>query len=486
MFMKSSIRLFVLWSMLCYLSQPLLRSEDWRRFRGPNGSGVSDTAGLPAEFSSDNNLVWATEVPFGRSSPILVGDYAFLTAFEDGKLVTLCLRRETGEVVWRGEIAPERSVDMYKSNDPASPTPVSDGKDLYVFFPDLGLISFGLAGTERWRRSLGPFNSFYGMGASPILAGDAVLLVCDQQSGSFLIAVDKVDGRVLWRVERPVMTESWTTPVLYTPEGRRTEVVVFGSLRVDAYSVESGERQWWYSGVGSGPISSPVLNVGKLFVNVPNKGEGLPPPYDVMLKQSDANRDGLLSRDELDEGFQEHFGSLDINKNGSVNRDEWTAVMDSISTEHYGTVALSIGGKGRLPEARVVWRSKKSVPNISSPLLYKDVLYLIKDGGILTSMDPSTGEIFKRGRVTGALGAYYSSPVAADGKVFLANEEGRVAVLEAGPEWEVVAINDLGEDCYATPAIADGRIYIRTRNALYCFGEVSTSTPSRKDEEIPH
>ncbi len=139
-------------------------------------------------------------------------------------------------------------------------------------------------------------------------------------------------------------------------------------------------------------------------------------------------------------------------------------------TDNYGLTAVKLGGRGDLTNTAVAWRNKKNWPNIPSALVYKDVLYLVKTGGIIASLNPATGEVYKVGRAKEALDEYYSSPVAADDKVFLANEPGKVTVLKAGPQWEVLAVNDLGEECYATPAIAGGRIFIRTRNALYSFG----------------
>ncbi len=147
-------------------------TNDWLRFRGPNGSGVSETAGIPAVFGAGRNLSWKTSVPFGRSSPVVAGNRIFLTASEGEKLITLCLDRISGKIIWRAEAARARHMPIFKGNDVASPTPVSDGTNVYVFFAELGLISYGPDGRERWRAPLGPFNNFYGIGSLPVLAGD--------------------------------------------------------------------------------------------------------------------------------------------------------------------------------------------------------------------------------------------------------------------------------------------------------------------------
>jgi len=184
------------------LAQGVCAAEGWPRFRGPNGSGVSENTGLPAEFGPAKNLLWKTAVPSSRSSPVMAGDRIFPTAAEGEKLLTLCLEISTGRLRWRREIVRPRATPIYKTNDAASPSPVTDGNNVYVFFPDLGLVSFGPDGGERWRLPLGPFQTFYGLGASPILAGDTLLLICDTRTKAFLIAVVAASGRVRWRVER--------------------------------------------------------------------------------------------------------------------------------------------------------------------------------------------------------------------------------------------------------------------------------------------
>jgi outer membrane protein assembly factor BamB len=472
-----SIRIAVL---LIVLRGSSLEAEDWPRFRGPNGSGVSSSTGLPVEFGPGKNVVWKVELPFSYSSPIVVGDRVFVTGFEDEKLLTFCLDRETGKILWQRGIVRERAAKITPSNGPATPTPVSDGEEnVYVFFPDLGLISYAADGKERWRQPLGPFDNFYGMSSSPILAGDSVVLNCDQRRGSFLIAFDRSDGRVRWRVERPAMTESYTTPVVYTSEEGPAVVIVLGALQLDAYSVLSGERQWWYSRTGVVPAVSPIVHGNELFVSVPDQAAELPPPFSHFLDAYDSDQDGRLSFDEgrgKEAMFDRSFGFADRDKSGFIEAEEWSTFMESMQTDHYGAIAVRLPAKGELPSTHERWRHRKSLPFISSPLLYKEVLYLVRDGGIVTSLDSSTGEVLKRGRATGALGTYFSSPVAADDKVFLIDEEGKAAVLKAGPEWEVLKVNDLGEDCYATPAIADGRIYIRTRSTLYCFGKTTPVT----------
>jgi outer membrane protein assembly factor BamB len=442
-------------------------AQDWPRFRGPNGSGVSGATGIPVEFGPEKNLLWKTPVPFGRSSPVIAGDRVFLTAAEGEALITMCLERSSGRVLWRREVARQRVTPVYKLNDAASPSPVTDGRNVYAFFPDFGLVSFGPDGSERWRLPLGPFDTFYGLGASPALIGDRLVLICDTRTKAFLIAVDTADGRVRWRVERPeIRFEGHASPVVWKPEGQPAHVIVLGAHRIDAYALPTGESIWWVRGLAILPIASPVIGQGVVIVSTWGTDAPAGPTFEESLK-SDANGDGRLSRDEARD-FDE-FGAVDRNSDGFIDRTEWDLLRNA-GVADYGMVAVRLGGRGDITQTAVAWRDKKHYAFIPTPLIYKDVLYLVKTGGIITSLDPLTGQVFKVDRTKEALGDYYSSPVAADDKVIFVNDAGKVTVVKAGRQWEILAVNDLAEQTYATPAIAGGRIFMRTRHALYCFG----------------
>jgi len=444
-------------------------TNDWLQFRGPNGTGVAEGSVLPAEFGSTKNLVWKTAVPFARSSPVVTADRVFLTAAEADKLITLALDRKTGKVLWRREVVRARHMPIYRANDGASPTPVSDGKNVFVFFAELGLISYGPDGKERWRKPLGPFNSFYGMGGSPVIAGNTLVMVCDQRTGSFIVAVDTRDGKVLWQKNRSNY-EAYSTPAFYKPKDGPGQVIVLGSHSVDAYSVDKGERLWWVTRIGAYPKGVPVLGTDMVYVVGDGGEDPFLPPFDESLK-GDANKDGKLERDEV-KGSPEavdHFGWLDSNNDGYVERSEYEFVRNSTTSGH-GLTAIRLAGQGDLTSSNVVWRVKKSYPSIPAPLLYRGVMYLMKEGGIVSSLDPASGQVLKQGRTPQALEEYYASPVAADGKIFLISASGKVTVLKADAQWEIIATNDLGEEVWATPAIARGNLYVRTRNALYSFG----------------
>lgn len=448
------------------------KTGDWLQFRGPNGTGVAEGSTLPAEFGPNKNLVWKTPLPFARSSPVVTEDRVFITATEGAKLSTFALDRKTGRIVWRRDIVRARQMQMYKANDGASPSPVSDGKNVFAFFSELGLIAYGPGGNELWRIPLGPFNSFYGMAASPVLAGNTLVMVCDHRTNSFIVAVDSRTGKVLWNKPRPHF-EAYSTPSVYKPKDGPTQILVTGSgpSSLDAYSVDKGERLWWVAKMGNYPKGVPVLGNDMVYVHFDGGEVPFLAPFDETLK-SDKDNDKRLHSDELKVAY---FAWLDGNGDGYVDRTEWNFVRDSL-VGGYGVTAVRLGAQGvagDLTTTNVAWNLRKSYPSIPSPLIYRGVLYLMKEGGILSTLDPTSGTVLKMGRTPNALEPYYASPVAADGKVFLVSASGKVTVLKAGAQWEIIATNDLDEECWATPAIAGNNIYIRTRDALYSFGESS-------------
>jgi outer membrane protein assembly factor BamB len=449
----------------------LSQAEDWPRFRGPNGTGTNLTArNLPVEFGPGRNVVWKAAIPFAKSSPIVAGGRVFLTAIEGNSMVVLALDAGTGRALWRRELARTRKQETYRLNEPASPTPVADESGVYAFFPEFGLVAFSRDGVERWRHPLGPFKNYYGMAGSPIVAGDLVILNCDQQAGSFLIAVDKKTGARRWRTERANVLFGWTTPILYTPPGGPPQVIVVSSDRVDSFQVATGERRWWFPIASTGANGSPMVVGDTFYVHVLGQDQPTMPLFPAVAARYDVNKDGRVSKDEFakDDWF-EHFPWLDGNANAFLEPDEWNkARLLGVGTN--GMLAVKLGAEGRLPDSAIQWSFKRNVPFVPAPVLAGGTLFMVKDGGIVTSLDPETGALIKQGRAGAALGTYYSSPVTADGKMFLLNEEGKLAVLSAQGEWQVLAVNDLGEEAYATPAIAGNRLYVRTRGSLYCFG----------------
>lgn len=465
-------------------------AADWTQFRGPNGTGISESTQVPTRFGPNENVVWKAAIPAGHSSPVISGNHIFLTGAEGGKredagrekvvdsggkLLTFALDRKTGKMLWKREVPRPRLERYQPTNSPASPSPVTDGENVYVFFGDFGLLAYSKDGVEKWRVPLGPFNNVNGHGSSPILYKDLVILVCDQDSNSYMLAVDKASGRTRWKVPRPEATRSYVTPAIYSPKDGPAELIVPGAYQVTSYYAETGEKAWYVHGFSWQPKSLPVIDGDMIYAHGWEGGGDaedptVTPTFEETLTKKDQNKDRKLQEVEFadEPRVQRGFYLIDLNGDGSVDAKEWefyTARRAARNT----LLAIRYGGKGDLTKSNVVWSMQKFIPNCPSPLVYQGVLYLIKDGGILTALDPKSGKILKQGRLPGALDTYYASPVGAAGKVYLTSQQGKVTVLKAGAEWEVLASIDMEEDTFATPAIVDNKIYLRTRNTLYCF-----------------
>lgn len=461
------------WALTALLTFPLA-AGDWPQFRGPNGAGISGSKPVPAEFGPKKNVIWKTSAPRGHSSPVLTATRIFLTGVEGEKLLTLCLDRATGRILWTREAPRTRREEFQPTNSPASPTPVTDGQNVYVFFGDFGLISYDGGGRERWRLPLGPFNNVNGHGSSPILAGGLLALICDQDTDSYVMAVDPETGKVRWKTMRPDSTRGYATPVVYRPKNGPAELIVPGAFQVVSYSLAAGTPLWWVRGMAWQLKSVPVIDGDVIYVSGWETGGDTAEPREVpgweeTLAKYDADHDGKISRAESPWKNPRQFIDADLNGDGFLDERDWNFYR-ARRTSQNNVVAIRGGGRGDVTQTHVLWRYRKSVPNVPSPLLYRGVLFLIKEGGILTSLNPQTGAVYRQARLTAALGQYWSSPVGADGKVYVSSEDGKVSVITAVPEWEVLAVNDLEDEIFATPAIAGGSIYVRTRGALYRFG----------------
>jgi outer membrane protein assembly factor BamB len=448
----------------------------WPRFRGPNGSGLSNATGVPTAFGPAKNLLWRIALPPGHSSPVIHDDRIYVTAFRGPALLTLAIDRVDGRVLWeRAAPAVEtRSVD--KRNNPASPSPAADHDGVVVFFPDYGLLAYDRGGRQRWSVRLGPFTNIYGMGASPIIVDDLVVLACDQSVGSYIIAIERRTGRMRWKTDRPEARSGHSTPVVWRAADGRNQLLVPGSFLLTAYDAATGKKVWWAGGLSFEMKSTPVIGGDTIYVN----GYGAPvndpgnkvavPPADAIWTSVDTDRSGLLSRAEFPDFTPSFwFDVADLDTNGMLDRDEWAYYRAALDSEN-GMLAIRLGGSGDMTDTAVRWKYQRSVPQLPSPLLSGGVLYMVNDNGIVTLLDPQTGALIKQGRLTGAPGPHFASPVAADGYVFFTTEAGTVVVVRPGEDLTPVAVNDLGEDTYATPALADGRLYVRTTSALYAFG----------------
>ncbi len=404
----------------------------WPQFRGPNSSGVGEGR-PPVHFGPDQKVLWKTAVGPGLSSPSVWERRIFLTEFDptNKQLGTVCIDRRTGKILWRRTVAAGEVEKVHEISNPATPTPATDGERVYVYFGSYGLVSYDLNGNQQWERRLPLPGNPYGAAASPIVAGELVVLN-HQGKESYLLGVNRRDGRTVWKTDRSLFQYGWSTPVHWRHDGI-DEIVVLGgdfkpNQRLMAYNLADGAERWWVGGLPPCGKSTPVGGGGLLFFAAP----------DIILEPAFVKRDP---------GRAEQIYS-----NNSAR-----------------VVAVRPGGTGEVSETNVAWSERRGVPGVPSPLYYKGRLYTFLNGGIVYCRVAETGKLLYSGRL-GALGDYYSSPVAADNKVYIASADGVAVVLDAGEELKVLARNTLDGAILATPALIDGKLYVRTANHLYAFG----------------
>jgi outer membrane protein assembly factor BamB len=304
-------------------------------------------------------------------------------------------------------------------------------------------------------------------------------MLVDADVNSYLLAVSAKDGKQIWKTPRTGVTHGFTTPVLYEPKTGAKQVIVSGSYNLVSYSVDTGEKLWWVGGMAWQAKSTPVIQGDTVYVHswmADMTGLGLPKDiasFDEVIKTSDKDGDGKLASAEIPyDEMRKLMFLFDLNHDKFIDREEWDAML-ARNTAKNGVYAVKIDGKrGDVSSTNVLWRYDKAMPNIPSPLYYQNVLYILREGGILTSVNPANGEIIKQGRVKDATDGYFASPVAADGKIFLMSEGCKFSVLKAAGEWDVLGVYDFDEsECRATPAIVGNAVYIRTHSALYAFAK---------------
>ncbi len=458
-------------SALCLTAPVLLRAADWPRFRGPNGTGVSPESGLPAAIGKDKNVLWSAATPKGNSSPIAFDGRVIITAHEQGERVVLCFDSASGKLVWRRSVAKARDETFNSLNGPATPTPATDGRNIFVFFPEFGLLAYDRDGKELWATPLGPFSAIQGLAASPVYVGGRILLLIDTPEEAYIEAFDSQTGRRAWKTERPTgVLGSYATPTLFERGDGPSEIVVAGAVELTGYAAETGERLWWARGLTVFPTAPPFVAGDSVYTVEPVESGW--PPFGTVLAQLDKDKDGRLAVTEAagDPIWARSLIGIDRNVgngDGVVTAEEYRTAASGIVGG--GLSRTRVGGRGDVSSSHVLWRFTKGMPSLAGALLYGDILYVIRSG-IVSTFSPGTGELLRQERLMAALGDYYASPVAADGKIYLINLEGRVTILKAGADWQVISSGDLEEQVIATPAISDRRIYVRTEGMLYCFG----------------
>jgi outer membrane protein assembly factor BamB len=462
----------------------------WPQFRGPNAGGVASAdAAPPVEFGPSKRVLWKQALPPGHSSPAVWGDRIFLTAFDAAskKLEVICVARKTGAILWRRTAPAERLEETHAVSSPATASPAADSERVYAYFSSYGVMAFDHSGTTQWSAPLPMPKTHHGSGASPILAGDLLIVNHDAMQGGYLLALERQTGAEVWKQEYPVVrgrVESYSTPVVW-----HDQLVLHRAGVIEAYQVSSGKRLWSLaantSGASTVAATESMIYVATWNVLGEEDQRSMLPDYATLVKQYDKDGDGKISeaefpaklkytaRPELDDvpNSQNYvpFRRVDRNGDGVLQESEWEAFRTRISTTTQDHGLLAVRPKGAT--AMIEWHENNSIPEVPSPLLYDGRLYLTRNGGIVTCLDAATGKVTYRARA-GAPGAYFASPVAAAGRVYLASGDGVVTVIAAGSEQlDLLARNELGEEIVATPAIVGSAIYVRTLQNLYAFGD---------------
>ncbi len=460
------------------------QSAEWSQFRGPYGTGVaSEDARPPQALSPTTNIAWKISVPPGNSSPIVWGNRVFLTGYQDGKLITYGLDLATGRELWRRELATDKVEEVHRSlGSPASATPVTDGVRVYSHFGSFGMVAYDLAGGELWRRPMNLTQTEYGASSSPVVHGDRVYQLLDQDGGSHLVALKTATGEVDWRVERPEMRRGFGTPLVWSHDGA-VDLVVPGTIWLKGLDPATGVERWRVSGLARITCTSPTAGDGLLFTASWTTGGDRAadritmPDFPEFLSRHDANHDGRFEFQELPDGpVKQRFKHLDGNRDGFISRDEWESMAEIFLRVENQAFAVRPDGRGGVSDGGVLWRFKKGLPYVASPVYCRGRLYLVKNGGMLTCLDPVSGKAIYQEERLGAVGDYYASPVAGDGRLYLASQPGLVTVVRASDQFEVLGRYDFGSVIQATPALAGDRLLLRTAGALYAFrGGSSTS-----------
>ena len=475
---------------------------NWNQFRGPNGQGVAEVGRIPVHFSPEANVLWKTVIPAGHSSPVIWNNRIFLTAYEPAnkqELITLAIDREDGKILWRQLVQAETKVRFHPLNNPASSTPAADDKHVYVYFGTYGLLCYDHSGNKVWQHKIETPKSKYGMATSPILHEDKVIMVLDGDSGSSrLLAVNRDTGETAWEQPRSLFKAGWSTPIIFR-HGDVEELVVLGSKRLTSYNPSTGAEIWWAGGFSSETVGIPITGDGLLFAGAAALGGRGDDKLDaagtwkIAVDEFDKNHDNQIQRDEMTKGFAfiqrpelpkdnpgyglpvNNMDTLlkifDHDKNRFISETEWMETMSGFAAlSRPNLVAIRPGAAKDARPSHVVWEINRGIPETPSILYCQGKLYLLRAGGVLTCLQASTSKEIFRERI-GATGQYVASPIVAGDKLIAASVPGVVTVIQVDDKLKVLANNNFGEKIFATPAIAENKIYLRTIGHLYALGQ---------------
>lgn len=447
-------------------------------------------------------------MPRGLSSPVLAQGRVFLTGVEDGRLVTIAFDAATGRRLWLRQAPAVPLETVHAFNSPATPSPCTDADRVYVYFGSYGLISYDLEGQEVWKKPIPTPKSLYGMATSPILHGELLILVLDNDanladsklSQSRILALQKQTGATAWETARPLQRSAWSTPAIWH-HGDAEDLVVLGSGRLYGYDPRTGAEKWFVGGFAREATVVPVFGDGKVYASsamggIADENPDPEPLWKAML-YFDANGDSRIAQGEISEHFtfplrpevppshpgfgiplpsdparrverqRSIFGGIDKDRDGVWTREEFVANLGPRPFKPR-LAAIRAGGRGDITETHIAWELKRSIPEIPSSIFYDRRLYLVRNGGILTAVDPANGQVLFDERL-GAPGQYSASPVIANDHLYLVSNQGVVSVVRTGDRFQPVHRYELGEPAFVTPAIEGQSLYLRTESHLVAF-----------------
>jgi len=460
-------------SFLLALLNVAASGNPWPEFRGSHRSGTAPSAKFPVHFGPQSNLVWRVPIPPGTSSPILWGQHLVITAFASNQLLTLAFNATSGQRLWQSAVEPGPIEPGSRLSHPASATPCTDGERWFSYFAPFGLVAYDSSGSELWRHPLPTPITGHGASSSPVLAGNLLLQLCDQDFGSFLLALDKHTGKVRWRAERPDFRRSFSTPLLWPPHHPEIAVIA-GTLRLAAYSLSNGSEQWRATGLPNELVASPVATDHFIFSAGWTPGSGVPrmPAWTNLIAASDVNQDGALSRDEAPSGpAKQHFHYIDANRDGSLSEVEYRTIAGIFDASRNAALAIRPGGTGEVSQTHIAWSQTRGLPYVPTPIFLDRRLFMVRNGGLASCLDSDTGRYLYQEERLGALGDYYAPPIGADGKILAISHAGVAVVVRLGDALEVLARNPLGEEVVSTPALSGDTLFIRTQSSLLAFRE---------------
>jgi outer membrane protein assembly factor BamB len=405
-------------------------AENWPAWRGPRGDGTSTEKNVPVKWSGTENVLWKTPLAVGHASPIVWGDRLFIVeavADAEGRNL-LCLDKRSGKVLWSQTVVKSPLEKKHRENSHASSTPATDGKLVYVAFldvQDMVVAAYDFSGKQQWVARPGVFKSVHGFCTSPILHNDKVIVNGDHDGESYLAALDKATGKTLWKVPRANKTRSYCAPLIRQLSGR-TQMILSGDRSVASYDPDTGKQHWYFKGPTEQYVASLVYNE----------------KADLLFMTA---------------GFPQHH-LLGLRHNGSG---------------HLGDIY-------HLPEIshpQVAWHHTKAsmVSYVPSPISEGDYFLVVGDQGHANCLLAKTGELLCSEKI----GRSHASLVSANGLIYFLNDDGVAHVVKPGRAFELVAKNELGEPTYASPAISDGRLYLRGDKHLFCIGSAGTRTARR-------